>query len=430
MRGIILLIFIGLLLLPFRALTQPIFSPGEVVLNSGDTLRGFVAELGEKKRYDRCLFKRKLEGEKIIYGPDQLRSFRITDRYYFESRSLGLPTGDTSQVFMLLALKGELQVLKYKSRIFLETTTGRRQEAPTQQNQKADSRAEKYQAGQLKFQWYQFLSRLKENCPALQSWYEDQEKANYKLEELIEIAKTYHDCQGQSFEVIGQDIPLFEIDCGVSFGAAFSRLTFSGPHKLELSFMSETILHTSGIELYIPIIFKPQRYPTYFSVYLTPVVGSYNYYGELAIEQNRDPNLIYYDVQQSWINAGLMAGLRYTVPRIEPQIILQTGMRREYFFRQKFSTIEERIYERSPGAATLRKELRFPFKYFTGQTGWTTQLTIQDHIGSLDTQWALGLGYSLNWAFLTTNEVRENINRDFNTLSHMSTFFTKATLLW
>jgi len=103
MRSIFLFVLSGLFFLPFYIKAHAVYSPVEVVLNTGDTLRGYVAELGESKRYDRCLFR--------------------------------------------LSPKAELQVLKYQDRLFLETTEGDRQEAPARQNQKADSRAEKYRAG-------------------------------------------------------------------------------------------------------------------------------------------------------------------------------------------------------------------------------------------------------------------------------------------
>ena len=432
MRFILSLIFLILFCSPFFSKAQPVFSPGKIVLRSGDTLRGYVAELGEGKRYDRCLFKRQLEGEKLTYGPQDLRGFSITDKYYFESRTLEqYSSGDTIPVFMSLSLKGDIQVLKYKDRLFLETADGRLQEAPTRQNQKAATQIEKLQSGQLKFQWFQFIFELQKDCPTLRVWWEDQEKTHYELRDLIEIAQTYHICLQLPYETFGQDIPFVLVDWGLSVRLPVARLSFSDAVGRGSRIPFEDVqMNTLGIGVAAPIVVEPIRYPSHFSLYLTPAISTFSFKGEFPLE-NQSPNFdpLFAEISMRWIEAGLGVEVRYTLPNVKPDVTVQTGIRRDYFLNPSIDIAVDQYVSSDPSRGVIRRAIDYPLNLYSGQNAWTNQISVQDDLGASGQEWSLGLGYTRARAILSPSRGFANVSDEDPSVG-MSIFFLSASYFW
>ena len=80
-----LLFFISLVVFVSPLHTQTAFSPGKVITLQGDTLTGFVAELGGNKNHTGCLFRQSEKGAEIGYSPGEIKGYIIEGRRYFQS---------------------------------------------------------------------------------------------------------------------------------------------------------------------------------------------------------------------------------------------------------------------------------------------------------------------------------------------------------
>lgn len=72
---------------PFFCFTQS-FDRGKIVLVNGDTLSGYIQNIGYAELCYRVVFKQKIKGEPTSFTPNELRCFEFDDGDYFEAHEM------------------------------------------------------------------------------------------------------------------------------------------------------------------------------------------------------------------------------------------------------------------------------------------------------------------------------------------------------
>jgi hypothetical protein len=83
-----LLILLLLLTHFIQADAQSFFEPGIIVTNSGDTIKGFIADEKHTKLNNEVYFKKNNKSKPQRYSPNDLQSFFISPNQYFESHAV------------------------------------------------------------------------------------------------------------------------------------------------------------------------------------------------------------------------------------------------------------------------------------------------------------------------------------------------------
>ncbi len=194
-----------------HVLSQGHFSPGYIVLNSGDTLQGFIKDQPDSKMHLFCLYKAERNDEARKYYPDEIKAYRYKNDRAFESHLFENTSDETEiQLFFEVLFQGEknLYMLRYmkKKYFFLETNGSLFSLSPKESARwdaatKAASHEQRFK-GNLHY----LLSDAPQIAPLL-------DKAKPQAISLIGIAKAYH--QATSQEADNYEIPHYSKELGV-----------------------------------------------------------------------------------------------------------------------------------------------------------------------------------------------------------------------
>jgi len=80
---------------------------GYVIIQKGDTIRGYLIEQNSINSSKKCVFKSTPDTDKIIYKPNEIAGYRFNDGKYYISKQIGLDSDQAKKtVFMEFFIKG------------------------------------------------------------------------------------------------------------------------------------------------------------------------------------------------------------------------------------------------------------------------------------------------------------------------------------
>jgi hypothetical protein len=95
------------------AKAQSDFRPGYIITLQGDTINGTIYFRSDKANAKNCIFKKSADTEKVVYTPDQIKSYKFIDgKYYISSISMNYKFKDL--VFLEYAIKGTVSIYYYQ----------------------------------------------------------------------------------------------------------------------------------------------------------------------------------------------------------------------------------------------------------------------------------------------------------------------------
>jgi len=404
---------------------QPIFSPGQVVLASGDTLNGLVGEWGSYKRYQKCLFKASKREPSITYLPSDLRSYAITGRTFYESSQIKIE-GKEIDVFVEYFVKGDLSLLKYKLDYFFKKGNEELVKVPAK-SRRPELVKDQLSEGQLKLKWYQFNNELAIECPDLVFSSIDLEQSKYSPKALVELAKNYNECQGTPYITYGTDLPFATVDIGPAISLNRTDVNFFATSKLPFGFLEQTNITNTGFELSVPVIIRAVRNLSNLAVVFDPYYRRQQFYYEILEEDIFFPDQHYNDFSMSYTTAGLFAGFRYILPNMQPQISLQSGVRFDFLFSPDISIVREQILFQNDIIYSTRTPVEV-FQLAKSQVGLTTQINLTNKWASFFDKWELAVGLHLGRGITRADETADD---DFFAVnSNTNIIFLKTSFLW
>ena len=118
----------------YAGLAQPIFSEGKVITMDGDTLRGWIGEMGSYRNNNKCIFRSATVIKQQVFQPNDIRGYLIENRRYFESRMIPNAEGINTNVFAEIIVEGTVSLLKVREVYFLLDEQGELQRIPYYSN--------------------------------------------------------------------------------------------------------------------------------------------------------------------------------------------------------------------------------------------------------------------------------------------------------
>ncbi len=418
----------------FLLKAQPIYSLGEVVMLNGDTIKGWIGEIGSLKRFDLCLFRSRQQGETITYFPGDILSFSILDKKYYKSEKFRAYQQPEATVFVEYFVEGAISLMKYRKNYYLKNSNNQFQRIPFKL-ENYDLNLEREKVGQLRIDWYQFIKDIHTNCSKEGDYYDDFNKLRYDLEGMINVVLNYNECLGANYEIHWEKVPFAIVDIGPGISIQRSGVSFTSqinelwyPFGSPFRFLETRSAFSSvGVEFSLPINIRTFRNPSNWSVFIEPFFHRYQFYYEILEEPIDYPNQTYTDFNMEWSGTGLTIGGRYRLPNSKPQISVQSGVRLNFLFNQQVNVIKENIIEK-PGILYATRTRENPFILEDNQISLSTQINISNNWNVFSTLWELSFGFLLGNGFVTTegSQYEETMSLD----SMTSTLFLKTSFLW
>ena len=103
---------------------QTDFLKGYYTNHEGDTVHGLINYGSEKKNSMYCIFKPDPDSKPARLSPEDINSFAILDRDYYEKQSFESRNGETLHGFFRVLIEGDLSLLRYQSRYFAKDSRG------------------------------------------------------------------------------------------------------------------------------------------------------------------------------------------------------------------------------------------------------------------------------------------------------------------
>jgi hypothetical protein len=116
MKIIPFLLTLSLFTLSHWAYSQSDFRTGFVILNSGDTINGYLDYKGNLANTKKCVFKSTTESSNITYTASDLRAYRFDNGKYFVSKSLPPPNYNTI-LFLEYLINGIVDIYYYRDNV-------------------------------------------------------------------------------------------------------------------------------------------------------------------------------------------------------------------------------------------------------------------------------------------------------------------------
>ena len=240
---------------------QTNFTPGYVITNSNDTIRGYIMQ-ANVNAYTKCSFKTSLNGKITDYSPGDIKAYRLEDKgTYFVTRKIqGL--NETKILFFEYLIQGKANIFFMRDNVdhyYIETDQTKMMELTEKELkiEKVDGRTYVKPAsyfGKLKFA----LS----NCPEI---YPQIDKVKLEPRGLINLARNYHIkvCTNEQCVIFESKLKPIKIHLEFVAGVSFNSLGFDKVYtdyrpgsilgcKLEfenLFFNSEQSIFTVGVLL-------------------------------------------------------------------------------------------------------------------------------------------------------------------------------------
>lgn len=102
-------------LFPLGIMAQSDYTPGYIVKNNGDTVRGLLLLRSPKKNCQKCVFRLNEKQKKQTFSAQDIQSYRFDNSLYYVSHEIKLD-GKPTKVFLEWGVKGRLDLYFYYSK--------------------------------------------------------------------------------------------------------------------------------------------------------------------------------------------------------------------------------------------------------------------------------------------------------------------------
>lgn len=201
------LIFFGLLISTGALNAQTDFSPGYVIINSGDTLYGKIDYRGDLLMSNSCKLK---TDENIVkeFSPKDILSYRFFDGKYYVSRKI-----DGKSVFLEYLIKGKVNIYYVRDAkgdyYFLDKEGVKMTEIPYDEGIKyVDNKHVFYESTKH----IGFLNYYMQDAPEFQKRIKSIKKPEHQ--NLIKLAEDYHNavCKGEKCIIYEKKQPFMKVN--------------------------------------------------------------------------------------------------------------------------------------------------------------------------------------------------------------------------
>jgi len=106
---------IFLLFMTVNGFSQSDFRKGYIILNSNDTIHGFIEYRGNKSNARKCVFIKDITNKtgKKEYSPDEIKAYRFIDSKYYISRNIS-SEGKERLLFLEYLIHGKVDIFYYR----------------------------------------------------------------------------------------------------------------------------------------------------------------------------------------------------------------------------------------------------------------------------------------------------------------------------
>ncbi len=373
---------------------QPSFLPGKVITIQGDTLTGLIGEYNNKNVDKVCLFKANEKAALQQFSPEQVKAYYIEDRRYFSKYAIPDANGNPNIVFVEWLVEGGTSLLKVKKDFYLRYANDSLQYIPVPTTDVMNE-LEKKRARQ---NWYAFLQKITENCVNLSFHFKSPRGLDSKEENLIEITKQYNECKETPFLIIGERLPLFGIEIGITASLGTSNLSFSPPPKPKVSSPTNVYeqLYPITPSSFVPSFglafsLKSLRRFSNMSVDIEPSLYRYQFQSDILIDfDDFFVDKIYSNTKVNWLGIGGPIFIRYAIPNLKPNISFRAGLVVEFIKRTNVTTLESILV---PEREIILTNTLTPFNFDDARSGFAGEVGIGSTKNTPLGKWTIAIGF-------------------------------------
>ncbi len=201
------------------------FKEGYVITIKGDTIYGWIEHQNDISLSNKCVFKRTLDGEELIYEPFDIISYRFTNGQYFISKKIIRDEIEESY-FLEYLVKGEINLYSLKDNLGISYFFEKPGEKLIEVRSKLETKyAGGYQTTEVSKNYIGILSYVFSDEPQIQ---EKTSNVVLNRKSLIGISKDYHDAVCTS----GQECIIYKKELSKSI-LTVSGIIGYGTYKFE-----------------------------------------------------------------------------------------------------------------------------------------------------------------------------------------------------
>jgi hypothetical protein len=100
---------------------QTNFVKGYYITPAQDTVRGYLEYRSENRNFDNCVFKQDLNSAPVTFLPKDINGFAFEDKDFYEKHTFKNRKGEESDGFFKVILRGDISLLRYRSKHFVKT---------------------------------------------------------------------------------------------------------------------------------------------------------------------------------------------------------------------------------------------------------------------------------------------------------------------
>jgi hypothetical protein len=404
--------------------SQTAFSPGKVLTLQGDTLNGFVAELGGSKNHTACLFRQSEKGGETGYSPGEIKGYIIEGRRFFQS--VANPKHsilvDSPIVFAEWILLGAHGIARIKGLYYYYDSAVDTLELvrfPATEKYVLDFFEKEDQKT-----WLFFLNRLSLKCPKVLAHLSYHPNLKPNEASLVSIVKMMNECEGSSYNHFGADLPSFGLKFSANLDVMGSKVAFTTYSISDFPYLNPPAYRETSIGFGISVQeYNPRRWsPLHMTMsvmgrYLTFERGAEGaYLGEPAS----------YSASFDWFDLSLFPGIKYVVINSRPVISLALGPSIQ-FMASKEARLVEQVKSLANGE-TLRSTTYSDVYFGAFQPGYFGQISLAPGSTKWFNQWEIAAGLSKGTGVTKNDEVSFDKLDAYNSSS--TSFFIKGYWWW
>ncbi len=204
------------------------FKEGWVLLQKGDTLRGWI-DFQKNDRNNRvCNFKSSFDSEVVQYRPNDILGYRILSYGYYKSSNVQFHEGDQNTYFVEYIVSGVISLIKVEDRFFVEKEKGELKELYIEEkiiDKIVGNTSRRYL--QKSTHHLGILRFMMSDCPSVEQLIGSDVGIFEKP--LTNLLKKYHECIGVDPIIYKEKLPWTKILVGMRAGGFYSNLQFNDP---------------------------------------------------------------------------------------------------------------------------------------------------------------------------------------------------------
>jgi hypothetical protein len=408
------------------AWTQPIFSEGKIITIEGDTLKGWVGEMGSLKNYNTCPFRATADATTQEFLPEAIKGYIIEDRRYFERQTVAPPGETTKTRFAEILIKGEVTLLKIEQEYYFKYADGEIRWVPFT-DRYITANTEQKEVKAIEAKWIRFLHSISDDCAGMKTFFDQPKNLKYTKSNLVEIVKAYNQCKGVEPIEYGERLPTFLIDFGPAISVEYTGVDFFSDSESLFRYLTIPDYNDIGARFGIALLIRSTRTLSNFSFYVEPSVRYFNLNADALYIPDFRPDAIYYHTNIEWLGIHSVFAGRYTFPNMKPQLSLQFGPTIEFLSVRTNEALTESLLTED-GVDYVTTEFQSAFEFGDTQLGLSAQVNLSGEWNTLGGSWALSLGVNRGAGIADSDDAINASKDPIDT--KMTTFFLKTAFLW